>query len=102
MGEKALSLRNAQLWLRRFRANDYEIEDSPISGRARVIDINELKAVIEEDPRQTTRCLAERFSCCHTTIETYLGELGKSYKYGLWIPHQLNTKHLNQRVDMHV
>jgi hypothetical protein len=31
-----------------------------------------LKQLIEEDPRLTTRCFAERLS--HTTVETHLGE----------------------------
>ncbi len=37
-----------------------------------------LKQLIEEDPRLTTRCLAERLECSHTTLETHLAVLGKT------------------------
>ncbi|CAF5151551.1 unnamed protein product, partial [Rotaria magnacalcarata] len=58
-----------------------------------------LKQLIEQDPRLTTRCLAERLGCSHITVETHLHELGKTWKYGVWIPHELSLIQLQQRVD---
>ncbi len=40
-----------------------------------------LKQLIEEDPRLTTRCLAEQLGCSHTTVEKHLKELGKTWKH---------------------
>ena len=45
------------------------------------------------------RCLAEHLECSHTTIERYLGELGKTWKYGIWIPHELSQFQLRYRAD---
>ena len=47
----------------------------------------------------TTRCLAERLGCSHTTVETHQGEFGKTWKYGVWIPHELSQLQLQHRVD---
>ena len=64
-----------------------------------MVDVDVLKQLIEAYPRLTTRCLAERFGCSHTTMETHLSELGKTWKYGVWIPHELSLHQLQLRVD---
>jgi len=38
------------------------------------VDIDLLKQLIEEDPRLTSRCLAEQLGCSHTTVEKHLYE----------------------------
>ena len=35
----------------------------------------------------------------YIAIETYLHELGKTWKYEVWIPHELSPLQLQQRVD---
>lgn len=99
VGEGKISLSSLKVWFRRFRNKDYQFDDKPRSGRPPEFDINDLKALIESDPRLTTRCLAERMGCSHTTIENYLSDLGKTWKYGLWIPHEMTKDQLNRRVD---
>ncbi len=56
------------------------LDDLPHTGRLLQVDMDVLKQLIEEDPRLTTRCLAEKLGCSHTTVETHLGELGKTWK----------------------
>jgi len=99
MGKDALSTRTAQHWFNRFKNGNFELDDLPRSGRPLEIDIDVLKQLIEEDPRLTTRCLAERLGCSHTTVEKHLAELGKTWKYGVWIPHEMSPLQLQQRVD---
>ncbi len=70
------------------------LDDLPHTGRPLQVDMNVLKQLIEEDPRLTTRSLAERLGCSHITVETYLGELGKTWKYGVWISHELSSHQL--------
>ena len=45
----------------------------------KIMDMDLLKELIEQDPRLTTRCLAERLGCSHIAIETHLHELGKTW-----------------------
>ncbi|CAF1675068.1 unnamed protein product, partial [Adineta ricciae] len=49
--------------------------------------------------RMTTWCLAEQLGCSHTTVETHLADLGKTWKYGVWIRHELSPHQLQHRVD---
>ena len=63
------------------------------------MDVDVLKQLIEEDPRLTTHCLAERLRCSHTTVETHLNELGKTWKYGVWIPYELPPHQFQLKVN---
>ena len=63
------------------------------------MNVDVLKQLIEEDPRLTTCCLAERFGCSHTIVETDLSELGKTWKHGVWILHKRSPHQLQFRVD---
>ena len=99
MGEDILSIRTAQHWFNRFKTGNFNLNDSRHSGRPVEVDVDVLKQLIEEDPRLTTRCLAERLGCSHTTVETHLNELGKAWKYGVWVPHELSPHQLQLRVD---
>ncbi len=66
MGKDALSIRTTQHWFRRFENGNFELDDLLRSRRPPEVDMDVLKQLIEEDPRLTTRCLAERLGCSHT------------------------------------
>ena len=99
MGQGLVSTRTAQRWFNHFKNGDLELDDLPRSGRPMEVDMDFLKQLIEEDPRLTLRCLVEQLGCSHTTVEKHLNELGKTWKYGLWIPHELSSQQLQQRID---
>ena len=65
MGKDVLSIRTAQRWFNRFKNGNFELDDLPHTGRPLEVDMHVLKQLIEEDPRLTTRCLAERLGCSH-------------------------------------
>lgn len=99
-GEEALSESQCREWFRRFRSGNESLEDHERGHRTQVIDDDELKAVIESDPRQTTRELAEHFGCAHSTIETHLQAIGKTNRCGKWMPHLLSDANKATRVTM--
>ena len=72
----------AQHCFHRLKNGNFEFDDLPHSGRPLQVDMDLLNELIEQDPRLTTRCLAERLGCSHIPIETHLHELGKTWKYG--------------------
>ena len=92
MGKDVLSIRIAKHCFNRFKNGNLELDDLPRSGRPPEVDLDVLKQLIEEDPRLTTQCLAERPGCVHATVETHLKELGKAWKYGVWIPYTMGNK----------
>ena len=99
IGKDTLSIRTAQHWFNRFKSGNFELNDSRHCGRPLEVDVDILKQFIEEDSRLTRRCLAERLGRSKTTVETHLSELGKTWKYGFWIPHELSLHQLQLRVD---
>ena len=99
MGKDVLSIRTAQRWFNQFNECNFELDDLPHSGRPLEVNIDVLKQLIEEEPRLTSRFLAERLGCSHVTVEKHLGELGKTWKYGVWIPHILSSFQLKQRIN---
>ena len=99
MGKDVLSTRVAQLGFKRFKEGKYDLEDQPHSGRPVEVDINALKDLIEADSKLTTRILAAQLGCSPTTIDGHLAELGKTWKYGEWVPHELGPHQFQARVD---
>jgi histone-lysine N-methyltransferase SETMAR len=82
-----------------FKNDNLELDNLPRSGRPLEADVDLLKQLIEEDPRLTLRCLAEQLGWSHTSMEKHLNELGKTWRYGVWIPHELSPHQLQHRVD---
>ena len=66
MGEDVLSIRTAQHWFNRFKNGNLELDDLPRPGRPLELDVDLLKKLIEQDPRLTSRYLAEQLGRSHT------------------------------------
>lgn len=99
IGTGVVSNRVAQLWFDRFKNDNFELDDCPRSGRPLKVNIEELKRLIEEDPRSNTRYLGEQLGCSHVTIENHLKGLGKVWKYGVCIPHELSENQYQNRIN---
>lgn len=67
------------------------------SGQTLVLDEDCLNALIHENPRQTTRELAEEMECDHSTIVRHLKAMGKVQKLGAWVPHALTQNNKDCR-----
>ena len=99
MSHDIISTHTAQRWFNRFDNRNFELDDSSRCGRLVEVDLDRLKQLIENDPRLTTRCLAKQLRCSHTTVETHLNELGKTWKYGVLIPLELSAHQFQYRLD---
>ena len=60
MGKDMLSIHTAKHWFNQFKNGNFELNHLPRSGGPLEVDLDALKQLIEQDPRLTTRCLAER------------------------------------------
>ena len=69
---EVLSDRTCERWFKKFGEGDQSLQNRPKSGRPTVIDDNELKALIEADPRLTTRELEDMLGCDHSTVHLHL------------------------------
>ncbi len=89
IGQRSVCLATSANWFDRFNKKDYDFKDRPRSGRPVEVDLDRLQELVEQDPRQTTICLASELGCCHTTISRHLNQLGYQSKLGVWVPHEL-------------
>ena len=65
-GEKSLTKRQCQNWLKRFHSGDFDLKDAPDSGRPTEVDDDKIKAVIGNNWRSTIREIAEKLNISHT------------------------------------
>lgn len=99
-GNYAPSLRQCQRWFHRFKNGNVTLEDEVHGKPPRILDDEALKEDVELDPTQTTRELAEKFGCHHSTIADHLNTIGKINRCGKWVPHQLSESNKATRVTM--
>ncbi|XGW33880.1 hypothetical protein V3C99_017956, partial [Haemonchus contortus] len=81
--------RTAQWWFKKFRTGDESLEDNERSGRSSAVDNEQLRALVEENPRTTLKDIDSRLSVSSRMVGTHMQEIGKSQKLDKWVPHEL-------------
>lgn len=79
-GAGTVSKRVCQNWFSKFRAGDTSCQDNERSGRPSAVDDDQIKALIENNPRYTTREIAGIVKASPKTVTNHLRALG--YRYG--------------------
>lgn len=99
MGQDSISRSTCYKWFDKFKTGDRSLRDEERSGRPQIFDESKLRALIEADPRLTTRCLAAQLGCGHGTVYRHLIAIGKVLKLGTWVPHALTEFDRHRRSD---
>ena len=99
-GEKSLTERLCQNWFARFRSEDIDLKDAPRSGCPAEVDDDKIKAMIENNRRNTRREIAEKFNISYTCVEKHLNKIGYVNKLDIWVHHKLNKIQLTKRISM--
>ena len=99
-GENAVTERVCQKWFARFRKGNFSVRDAPRSGRPKMIDSDQMKAVVEQDCRLTTREIADILKISKSSVENELHKLGYVSKLDVWVPHKLTEANLVQKVSI--
>ncbi|CAE1234687.1 SETMAR [Acanthosepion pharaonis] len=99
-GPRSTNERVAQRWFKKFRNGDESLEDEDGRGRPTAVDNEHLKALIEADPRKTTREVAVELEVDHSTVVRHLKQIGKSKKLDKWVLHELNDNQKNRRFEV--
>ena len=73
----------------KFRAGDFSLKDVPCSGRSQEVDNDQLKNLIECNPRYTTRDIAQIQKISKSSAENHLHELDFINQLNVWVPHAL-------------
>lgn len=69
---------------------DFDVDDTPRSGRFSEFDENCLGASSKEDGHQTSVELPKKMNCDRKTILYHLHAMGFAEKLGAWTTHELN------------
>ncbi|KAG5311914.1 SETMR methyltransferase, partial [Pseudoatta argentina] len=96
-GEDLISDRTVRHWFAKFRFGDTTLKDGPRAGCPSDLDDNLLKAMLEQNPRQSTRDIAGRSNTSQSTVCRHLEKLGKVSKLGVWVPHNLSERNKEDR-----
>ena len=72
-GESAVAERIVRKW---FKADDFNLKDHQRPGRPSTTDEDQIKTLIENNPRYTTRKLAEMLNMSKSTIHEHFVKLG--------------------------
>ena len=99
-GEDAIAERTARDWFAKFKNGNFDLEDTPRTGRPTEFDEDHLKTLVKEDGRQTCRELAEKMNSSAMTISRHLESLGFVQKLGAWVPHALTENNKNKRLKI--
>ena len=94
----AVNIRTCQRWFQKFRSGSFDLQDRARSGRPETVDDDALLTAIEEDPRRTIQDLAILLNASWSVVQEHLHKLGKVWRQGVWVPHQLTEAQREQRV----
>ena len=89
-GPETTTEHTAQWWFKKFCGSDERLEDDERSGWPSDVDNDQLRALVEANPRTTVRELASELDVTYTTISKHFREIGKTKKLDKWVPHELN------------
>ena len=87
-GEGAVTDRTCQKWFAKFRAGDFSLDDAPRSGRPVEVDSNQIKTLIENNQRYTTRETANILKISNSSTENHLQQLGYVHHFDVWVPRK--------------
>lgn len=92
--------RTVQFWFKKFRSGDESLEDGEGRGRPSEVCKDDLKVMIEADPRATSREIGKNLCVSHVTALDHIHQLGKVRKLDKWVPHELNDFQKNRRYEI--
>ncbi|KAG5318880.1 MOS1T transposase, partial [Pseudoatta argentina] len=98
-GDNALSDTTCRGWFRRFKNNDFELEDKERSGAPKKFQDKELEQLLDEDPSQTLSELGKVLQVDESTVSKRLKGLGMIQKQGHWVPYELKPRDVERRFD---
>lgn len=99
-GPSCVCIKTVERWFRKFRTGDFSLEDAPIEGRPVEIDDALIISELEENPALSTVKLSERLGVSEETIRTHLHKMGRVWKLGKWVPHDLTLGQKNLRLTI--
>jgi histone-lysine N-methyltransferase SETMAR len=99
-GEGTIGKTAAIKWFKRFEDGDFGFEDKPRSGRPSVLNEEDLRAALEDEPSSSTRDLADELGVAQRTVVNYLHKFDFVHKKPRQDPHELTEAQTIRRVEV--
>lgn len=96
-GDNALSDTTCRDWFRRFKNNDFKLEDKERSGAPKKFEDKELEEILDADRSQTLAELGKTLQVDESTVSKRLKVLGMIQKQGHWVPYELKPRDVERR-----
>ncbi|XP_054152815.1 histone-lysine N-methyltransferase SETMAR-like [Oppia nitens] len=96
---KAVSERTCQRWWKRWQEEGVDVEDKERPGFQSKVDNEELRDLIEMNPRFSSEEIGEILGVDSSTIRRHLKAIGKKYVSSVWVPHDLTPQQKAKRVN---
>ena len=96
-GEHALSKTTCRDWFRRFKNDDFDLQDKERSGAPKKFKDEELEALLDVDACQTLAGLGKSLGVDDSTVSKRLKALGMIQKEGHWVPYELKPRDIERR-----
>ena len=88
-GEGAVTDRTVRKWFASFIAGDFRLKFQERSDRPSTTDEDQIKTLIENNQRYTTRKLGEMLNMSKSTIPEHFVTLGYINRLDVFVPHEL-------------
>ena len=72
-------------WFSWFRSKNIGLEDRHRCSKPSIVDDDPIKSIIENDPHETTRSIAEKLQLSHMSVGRHLKKLGYINRYDVWL-----------------
>ena len=95
-----LSLSRCYYWFGRVKSGNFDLKDQSRCGQPEEVDNDVLEDLITADPRLSIVELSAILGFHQTIICDHLNAIGKVFKAGIWVPHQLLPENLLQRATI--
>ncbi|XP_073983651.1 histone-lysine N-methyltransferase SETMAR-like [Rhodnius prolixus] len=99
-GADTVTANYVQFWFRRFRSGIFDVKDAPRTGRPVVENVDKITEIIEVDRHVSSRSIAQELKIDHKTVLNHLRKAGLEKKLDVWVPHQLTSKNMMDRISI--
>jgi len=89
-GEHALSETTCRDWFKRFKDNNFDVNDKECLGQPKKFQDRELETLLEEDSSDAQRVVGN-MSMSQSLVKR-LKAMGMIQKLGNWVPHELRER----------
>lgn len=98
-GTRVTTQQTVSNWFSKFRKDNFNLQNEPRGRPESKVCNDKLKMIIESNPCQSAQELSVKFGVTKKTILDHINQIGKVKKLDKWVPHELNAKQKEKRLQ---